>query len=133
MKAHPTDDRGPAELLGEAAQRVSNLMRKEVDLARAEIDANITRAVAAVGALVAAIVFALTALHVLAAALVAALTELGIDAGWAALLVGVGFAGISFLLAITGLRNLSATSLAPTRTAENVQADIEMMKETSNA
>ncbi len=121
MKAHPTDDRGPAELLGEAAQRVSNLMRKEVDLARAEIDANITRAVAAVGALVAAIVFALTALHVLAAALVAALT------------VGVGFAGISFLLAITGLRNLSATSLAPPRTAENVQADIEMMKETSNA
>lgn len=133
MERAPIDDRSPAELLSDAATRVSSLMRKEVDLARAEIDQNIKRAVTAAGLLVAAVVFALTALHVLAAALVAAIVELGLEPGLASLLVGVGFALLALILAMGGLRGLSASSLAPTRTAENLQADVQIIKEMTNA
>ncbi len=133
MKHTSMDERSPADLLSDAASRISSLMRKEVDLARAEIDENLKRAIAAAGLLVAAIVFALTALHVLAAALVAAIVELGLEPGWASLIVGLGFALLAFVLAMGGLRGLSASSLAPTRTAESIQADVQMIKETTNA
>ena len=71
----------------------------------------------------------LTALNVLASALVAGLVELGIDAGWSALIVGVLFAVIAGLLAKKGLNDLKLKSLAPTRTAKNVRRDGEAVKE----
>ena len=49
---------------------------------------------------------ALAALHVLAAALVAALTELGIPAGWSALIVGVGLALIAWAMVQKGVNEL---------------------------
>ncbi|EAR49694.1 hypothetical protein OG2516_03528 [Oceanicola granulosus HTCC2516] len=110
-------------LVGDALQHVSSLVRSEVDLARAEIDQNLRRAGAAIGMIVAAGVIALTALNVLAGALVAAITEAGIDAGWSALIVGVLFAIIAYVLLKKGTNDLQLSSLAPTRTAENVKRD----------
>ena len=116
-------------LVSDVLTHVSNLVRKEVDLARTEVSENVTRAGIAVGFLVGALVIALVALNVLAAALVAALTALGLDAGWAAIIVGGVLALIAFLMVSKGIKDLKLSSLAPTRTARNVQRDAETVKE----
>lgn len=122
--------KGAPGLLNEVLTHVSNLVRKEVDLARTEVSENVTRAGVAIGLLVGAIVVALVALNVLAAALAAALTNLGIDAGWAALIVGGGLAIIALIMVSKGLKDLKLSSIAPTRTAKNVRRDAETVKET---
>lgn len=117
-------------LLNEVLTHVSNLVRKEVDLARTEVSENVTRAGVAIGLLVGALVVALVALNVLAAALVAAITAAGIPAGWSAIIVGGVLAIIAFAMVSKGLKDLKLSSLAPTRAAKNVQRDAETVKET---
>ena len=125
---------GPSagNLLSEALASASALVRNEVDLARAEIDENLKTAGVAIGLIVGAVAVALAALHVLAAALVAALTELGIPAGWSALIVGVGLALIAWAMVQKGVNELKLRSLAPTRTAKNVQRDAQTVMEVYN-
>lgn len=122
--------KGPVGLVGDVLTHVSNLVRKEFDLARAEISENVTRAGVAVGLLAGALIVALVALNVLAAALTAAIAELGIEPGWAALIVGGLLAIIAFAMVSKGISDLKLTSLAPTRTAKNVRRDAEAVKET---
>jgi hypothetical protein len=128
----PPEAKSTTGLLSEAMSHVSGLVRKEVDLARAEMNENLHKAMAGVGMIVGAIVLLLTALNVLAAALVDGLAALGIDAGWAALIVGIAFAIIAAILLKSGTSTLKGSSLAPTRTAKNVQRDAHAVKETVN-
>ena len=116
-------------LLNDALSHVSSLVRNEVDLARAEINENVNNAGAAIGLIIGALVVALTALNVLSAALVAALTEAGIPGGWSALIVGVVFAIIAYVMLKKGKDNLNLSSLAPSRTAKNVKRDARAVKE----
>lgn len=129
MKQEP-HTKGPAGLIGDVLTHVSNLVRKEFDLARAELSENVTRAGVAVGLLAGALVVALVALNVLAAALTVALAELGIEPGWAALIVGGLLAVVAFAMVSKGISDLKLTSLAPTRTAKNLRRDTEAVKET---
>ena len=120
-------------LITTALTQISTLVRKEVDLARAEVADNLTSATTAIGLIVAAVVIALTALNVLAAAVVAALNELGIEPGWSALIVGGTLGILGFVLATKGMNDLKLSSLAPTRTAKNVQRDAQAVKEAYDA
>lgn len=115
-------------LVGNALESLTGLVRSEIDLARAEADQNMRRAGMALGFLAAALVLFLAALNVLAAAVAAGLAELGIDAGWAALIVGVAIALIGWALMQKGLNDLKLSSLAPSRTAENVKRDAQAVK-----
>ncbi|WP_299567763.1 phage holin family protein [uncultured Sulfitobacter sp.] len=119
-------------LLGDALSHVSALVRNEVDLARAEVDENLKSAGVAIGLIIGAVVVALTALNVLSAALVAALTEAGVPAGWSALIVGVFFAVVAYVMANKGTNDLKLRSLAPSRTAKNVKRDAQAVKEAYN-
>ena len=121
-----------SSLLADVMTHVSTLVRKEFDLARAEMNENASKAMKAIGMLVAAGVIALTALTVLSAALVAAIAEAGIEEGWAALIVGVIFAIIAAILMRKGMNDLQLSSLAPTRTARNVKRDADAVKESYN-
>lgn len=112
-------------LLGDALGSLSGLVRSEVDLARAEVDENLRRAGMAVGLLIGAIVLFMTALNVLAAAVAAGISELGIDGGWAALIVGVAIAAIGWGLMSKGLNDLKLSSLAPKRAAKNIKRDAQ--------
>lgn len=127
MSIDPNKSAG--NLLNDALTHVSSLVRSEVDLARAEVNENLKTAGVAIGLIVGAVVVALTALNVLSAALVAALTEAGIPGGWSALLVGVIFAVIAYVMANKGTNDLKLSSLAPTRTAKNVKRDAQAVKE----
>ncbi|AYE85893.1 MAG: phage holin family protein [Sulfitobacter sp.] len=122
-------NKSAGSLLTEALSHVSSLMRKEVDLARAEVNENLKHAGVAIGLIVGAVVVALTALNVLSAALVAALTEAGIAAGWSAVIVGVLLAIVAYVMVQKGTSDLKLSSLAPTRTAKNVKRDAATMKE----
>ncbi|MEM5543134.1 phage holin family protein [Sulfitobacter sp. AS92] len=122
-------NKSAGSLLTEALSHVSSLMRKEVDLARAEVNENLRHAGVAIGLIVGAVVVALTALNVLSAALVAALTEAGIPAGWSAVIVGVLLAIVAYVMVQKGTSDLKLSSLAPTRTAKNVKRDAQTMKE----
>ncbi len=133
MTTDPNTTKSTSGMVGDALTHVSGLVRKEVDLARAEIHENMSRAVVALGMIIAAAVIALTSLNVLAAALISGLADAGLEAGWAALLVGVVFAGLAFGLMAKGLSDLKLSSLAPTRTAKNVQRDAEAVKEAYDA
>ena len=116
-------------LVNEALSHVTGLVRGELDLVRAEVQENLNKAVTAIGMIVGAVVLILVALNVLAAALVAWLAELGLDAGWASLIVGGALAIIGAIMAASGKNKLKLASLAPTRTAKNVQRDAHTVKE----
>lgn len=123
------DSKSAGGILSDAMQNVSGLVRNEVDLARAEVSENVTRAGVALGMIAASAIVALVALNVLVAAIVAALTEAGLDAGWAALIVGALLGVLAYVLLNKGTNDLKLSSLAPTRTVKNVKRDAAAVKE----
>jgi hypothetical protein len=116
-------------LLSDALSHVSALVRKEVDLARSEVNENMKRAGAALAGIVGGVIVVLTALNVLTAAIVAALTSAGIPAGWSALIVGVVLLIVAYVMVRKGIEDLKLSSLAPTRSAENIKRDAQAVKE----
>lgn len=124
-----TSERSAPSLVGDLLHHVNELVRKEVQLLRAELGEKARQAAAAGGMIVTALVIALTALNVLAAALVAAIANLGLGAGWSALIVGVVLAVVAFALIAKGLKDLKASNLAPDRTARALGKDATLAKE----
>ena len=122
------DERSTTSLLSEAMTHVSNLVRKEMDLARAEVSQSLNRAGVALGLLAGAVVLLITALNVLSAALVAGITELGVPGGWSAVIVGVVYLQIAYLMVRKGTNDLKASNFAPRRTTENVKKDAATVK-----
>jgi putative superfamily III holin-X len=122
-------DRSIPGLMGDLLEQVTDLVRKEIQLFRAEMSDKATQAMVAAGSVLAAAVIALTALNVLAAALVAALAKAGIPGAWSAVIVGAGLAIVAFIMAKKGIDNLKAGNLAPERTARAAARDVTMVKE----
>lgn len=127
MERH--DPRSTGSLLSDVLGSIGNLLRQEVDLARAEIDENLKRAGTALGLLVAALVLAFIGLSVLSTAAISALVLAGISQLWATVLVGLVVLLIAVIMAIIGIKRLKLSSLAPSRAARNLKADAAMMKE----
>lgn len=126
-------NKSTGSLLSDALSNVSGLVRNEVDLARAEVSENINRAGVALGMIASSAIIALVALNVLVAAVVAALAQAGLGTGWAALIVGALLGLLAYVLLNKGTNDLKLSSLAPTRTAKNVQRDAEAVKDAYNA
>lgn len=131
MQHHDMRD-APGHLVA-SVRHLSSLMQGELELARAELSRNASRAVTGLVFFGIAALLALVALHVLATALVAYLAATGLGVGTAALLVGGGLLLICLILAMTGKARLSAEALHPTRTARNLARDIESIKEARHA
>jgi hypothetical protein len=115
--------------MGDLIEHVTQLVRKEIQLFRAEMGEKATQATVAAGTILAAAVIAMTALNVFAAALVAGLTRAGIPDVWAAVIVGGVLAIVAFVMATKGINSLKAGSLAPERTARAAARDATMVKE----
>ncbi len=116
-------------LLSDALQHLTDLVRGEVALAKAEVEQNLRNAGVGIGLIVSAVVLALVALNVLAGALVAALAELGLSPGLAALAVGGTLALIALALILKGASALKPENLAPERTMKNIKRDAKALKE----
>ena len=122
-------ERSTPGLMADLLEQVTQLLRKEVQLFRAEVNDKTTRAMVAAGSILAAAVIAITALNVLAGALVVALTSAGIPAPWSAVIVGVVLAIVAFVIGKKGIDSLKAASLTPERTTRAAFRDVSMVKE----
>jgi hypothetical protein len=113
-------------LIGEITGKASLLARKEIELAKAEIRADLNAQLGMVKALGIAAVAALLALNLL---LVAGVLALGaVIADWlAALLVGGGLLLIAAVMGYVGWRRMVTNPLA--RTRQNLKEDVRWVKE----
>lgn len=96
--------------------RLARLLRLELDLARAGIEASLGRAGRALG--------------LLAGALVATLALFGVNPLWAATCTGLALAVTAWLLLRKGLNDLTFSNLSPSRSRDNLQRDARTIKET---
>lgn len=129
MATMPGENRSIADLIGDLGGNVSTLMRKEIQLARAETSEKVSQAMVAVGAILGGAVLAIAALIVLLQALIIGLTNAGIPAGWSALIVGAVVAGIAYALVQKGTNDLKAGNLVPGRTVDSLKQDAQTLKE----
>ncbi|MEO1949159.1 phage holin family protein [Thioclava sp.] len=121
---------GTGNLFAELMDHVSSLLRKEVDLARAEVAEKVNSALGGIISMAVALVFAIVALNTFSAAIVSWLAEAAdLGAGWASLIVTVVFGLIAVLLIMRGKKALQARNLAPSKTAQNLRRDVESVKE----
>lgn len=117
-------------LLTDVLAHVTRLIRKEFDLARAEVSENLSRATVAIGLLIAAIVLFFVALNALAGAAIAGLTLAGLPTWAASLIVGGVLALIALAFTLKAVRDLKPSALAPTKTVARLKSDARDIKET---
>jgi uncharacterized membrane protein YqjE len=129
MQASTNSNKSLGELFSDLSGDLSNLMRKEVQLAKTEMSENISRTVKNAILLVVAAVFVVFALFALVAA---AIIGLGAVVGsyWlSALIVAVVLLVIAGALAMIGLSALKKASLAPKETVRTLQEDVQWAKQ----
>ena len=124
--------RSTGTLLNDVLSSLGNLLRQEVDLARAEVDENLKRAGRAIGLLVVALVLVLIALSLLTTTAVSALVLAGVGEIWATLAIGIVALILALIVAKVGMSRLKLSSLAPSRAARNIERDVSMMKDAYN-
>ncbi|WP_424138331.1 phage holin family protein [Roseomonas chloroacetimidivorans] len=123
-------DRSIPDLLGDLVDQTSTLVRKEVQLARAEIGEKVSVVGAASASLAIGGVLLLGALVILLQAAVAFLVEfVHLSATVSALIVAVVVAVIGYLVLRGGLNRLKASNLTPDRTVTQLSRDAEVAKE----
>jgi hypothetical protein len=109
---------------------LSNLFRKEIQLARAEIGEKASEAGSAVPGMAGGAALAFGGLLLLLMAAAAGVSNLlGIAPGWGLLIIGILAALIGYALIRGGMSKLKATNLTPTRTAEQLSRDAQAAKE----
>lgn len=118
------------QLIATATDQLSQLVRQEMQLARAELTANAKRAGTGVGAFGGAGIVALYGLAVLVATAVIAL-GLVLPLWLAALVVAVVLFAIAGALALFGRKKVEAATPPAEHTVDNVRADVEAVKEGS--
>ena len=117
------------KLLGEALRESSDLAQKELALFRAEMSENMRTLAMGLVMVIAAAVFVILALIWLTQALVYWLATVVGSQALAALIVGGVLAVIALGLGLYGRGAMAKTPLAPTRTAQSLQRDKEVLTE----
>ena len=120
----PRDPRSTGELVRDIASDSSDLLRKQVELAKQEVLEAVTARLMGAGALAAAGLFGLFVLGFLALGAAAAL-DLAVPAWAAALIVAGAFALIALPALFLGIRWLKAPPLKPEETVRTVKEDVE--------
>jgi hypothetical protein len=121
------EDQSIGNLISEVAGDVTKLFRQEVELAKAELKAEATKAGKA-GAMLGGAGFAGYMVAVLLSlALVFALGAVMPD-GWAAVLVAVLWAIVGAVLYATGRKRLRTVSPVPQQTVETLKEDAEWLR-----
>lgn len=122
--------RSIGELLGELSQDLGLLMRQEVQLAKTEMQAKLSRVTTDLVALGAGGVVALVGgLAVTAAVVLLLIDPIGLKPWLAALIVGLVLGIVGFTMLQRGLKDLKRTDPTPRRTVETIKEDIRLVKE----
>jgi uncharacterized membrane protein YqjE len=127
--AVPADTRSFAELLSNAVNQLTALMRNEVQLARAELSAKISMAAVGLAMILGSVAVFIAALVLILMALAAWLVESGFSSSLANLLAGVLGGVIAAAFAWSGINRLKAENLTPRRTLDQLHRDALAAKE----
>ncbi len=121
-----------AEMMSDILGNVSNLVRNEADLARAEIAESAQKAGASLAAMAVALVVAIAGLNLLAASLVVAVIRAGLTPDWAPFVVGFGLVLTAVLIFTSARSTLHQIGFVPTRAARNLSRDAAAIKDSFN-
>ena len=132
--AYPTDDHreeveqtSVGELIGNISNDLSTLFRQEVELAKAELKQEASKAGKAAGMLGAAGYAGHLTAVLLSFALVFALGNV-MDLGWAALIVGAIWGIAAAVLFVNGRKKLKTVDPVPHRTVDTLKEDAQWLK-----
>jgi hypothetical protein len=125
----PPDDRSFSDLLADALNRLTTLVRTEIQLARTEISLKISKAATGIAMVMGSAAFAISGLVLILLAIAAWLDNAGLSRGFSNLIAGIIGALVSAGLGWAGLQRLRADQLAPNRTMEQLQRDAMAAKE----
>jgi protein-S-isoprenylcysteine O-methyltransferase Ste14 len=114
--------RSVPDLFTDAVTQIFTLLRKEGQLARAEMSDNIGQAAAALGLIVGGAVLLIPALVILLQAAVAALAETGMAIYWAAVIVGGIALILGLVLLFVGANRLKAGRMIPNKPSTSCSA-----------
>ncbi len=126
---HATDpgNTSVGQLLGEISGDLSKLFRQEVELAKAEVRQEATKAGKAAGFLGGAGFAGYITVLLLSFAVVFGLGNV-MDLGWAALIVGVVWGIVAAVLYANGRKKLKDVDPVPHRTVETLKEDAKWLK-----
>jgi uncharacterized membrane protein YqjE len=127
----PYDQRTVSELVGDAVEQFTYLIRNEMAIARAELTEKASEAAVGVGFLLGGALVVIPAMVMVLMALAALLFEHGLSDALANLVAGVVGFLISGALAYVGKRRLSLDHLKPKHTMNEIERDISAIKDTS--
>jgi hypothetical protein len=126
----PSNSRSVPDIVSDLFSQLATLVRKETQLARAEISENMGAVGRGLGMIVGAAVLLIPALVILLQAAVAALTEgYGLASYWSALIVGGVTLIVGIVLAWIGSSRLKAENFMPKRTVHQLQMDASVAKQ----
>ena len=115
------------EMIGNISNPLSQLFRQEVELAKAELKQEASKAGKAAGMLGGAGFAGYLAVVLLSFALVFGLANV-MDAGWAALIVAVIWAIIAAVLYANGRKKLKNVDPVPRQTVDTIKEDAQWLK-----
>ncbi|MEU1127996.1 phage holin family protein [Streptomyces sp. NPDC005899] len=121
---HPDEDRSVGELVSRVTSDMQVLFRQEVELAKAEIREEATKAGKAAGMLGGAGFAGYMVALFLSLAAVFGLANV-MDAGWAALVVTAVWAAVAGVLYVMGRSRMRRVSPQPARTVETLKEDAQ--------
>jgi hypothetical protein len=124
-----TDTRSFSELLSDAVNKLTALVRSEIQLARAELTAKVGEAAVGLAMLAVSASVMIAALVLLLMALAGWLVHLGLTPPLADFFAALVGAVIGAVIAWNGISRLKADNLAPKRTLEQLHRDASTAKE----
>src|SRR4051794_3007304 len=123
-----TRDRPTADLMRDLSDQTTTLIRKEIELAKVELDAKRKKATAGAGMFGGAALFGLFAFGALTACLILVLATF-LDAWIAALIVTAVYGAIAAVLALRGKSQVQkATPPVPQQAVDSTKEDLEWVK-----
>jgi hypothetical protein len=129
MMTQVRDERSLGDLFSDLSRETTTLVRKEVQLAKAELTQSATEAARGIGMLVAGGAVAYAGLLFLLLAIVFGLIEVGWDPWVSALVVGLVVVAIGAILVLRARESLKPANLAPQKTVETLKEDAAWAKE----
>jgi Putative Actinobacterial Holin-X, holin superfamily III len=120
-------DTSIGDLIGNISNDLSQLFRQEVELAKAELKQEASKAGKAAGMLGGAGFAGYLAVVLLSFAAVFGLANV-MDAGWAALIVAAIWAIVGAVLYVTGRNKLKTVDPMPRRTVDTIKEDAQWLK-----
>jgi hypothetical protein len=125
---NPPGERPLGELLSDVTAKLQQLVRKEMELARAEVKEEVTKATKGVAAFAAAGVVGFLAAVALVFAAAWGLAEV-VPEGVAFLIVGVVLLAVAGILFAQGRKKVAQVNPVPEQTVETVKEDVQTAKD----